>query len=240
MWPRQACWSKASRSILRRGTNNAGAADQITFSEDGKLILVHDNNTGKLQLIDLHPRDQQIDGTAGADALAGGRGDDTYIVNHAGDTITELEFQGTDIALAGVTFTLPAYVENLTLTGTAADGTGNQLDNVITGNGLANTLIGAGGLDWMAGGGGDDVLLAGPATTISSARMGTTRSGVKTGRISSTAEPATIPSMAATATIPRRSPAGRPARTRATTLSTWAMPRPTASRRPAAMTARTT
>jgi Ca2+-binding RTX toxin-like protein len=55
-----------------------------------------------------------------------------------------------------------AYVENLTLTGNAAiDGTGNNLDNILTGNGANNVLIGYGGNDTLNGGGGIDTLTGG-------------------------------------------------------------------------------
>ena len=46
-------------------------------------------------------------------------------------------------------------VENLTLTGSdAIDGTGNDLDNVLTGNSAAKTLDGGAGADTLLGGAG--------------------------------------------------------------------------------------
>jgi hypothetical protein len=48
---------------------------------------------------------------------------------------------GIDLVQASVSLRLGANVENLTLTGTAAiNGTGNELNNVITGNGGANAF----------------------------------------------------------------------------------------------------
>jgi Ca2+-binding RTX toxin-like protein len=111
-----------------------------------------------------------FDGGAGADAMIGGAGDDTYIVDNAGDVVAENTNEGTDTVLSSVTYTLDANVENLTLTGTAAiNGTGNELDNVLTGNsgnnvldgGAGNdTLNGGAGADYLRGGAGDDVMQA--------------------------------------------------------------------------------
>ena len=153
-------------------TNNASSGDQIVMNGDGKIMLVHDTSTGKLQLIDLTGRDERFEGTAGPDAFAGGKGDDTYVINNPGDTITELKYDGTDTALASIDYTLPNYVENLTLTGAAVSGTGNSLANVIIGNAGANVLTGGGGNDYLVGLGGDDVLV-GNADAASTLEGGT-------------------------------------------------------------------
>lgn len=97
-----------------------------------------------------------LDGGAGNDTMSGGSGDDTYIVDSAGDAIAELSGQGTDTVRSALSYTLGANLENLVLTGTAANGTGNDLDNAITGNGANNTLDGGAGNDALAGGGGND------------------------------------------------------------------------------------
>ena len=62
-------------------------------------------------------------------------GDDTYYVDNSADTIDEQPNGGTDTVIASVSYTLPANVENMILTGTTAlTGTGNELNNVITAN----------------------------------------------------------------------------------------------------------
>ncbi len=97
-------------------------------------------------------------GTAGADTMTGLGGNDVYTVNHAGDVVVEANGLGTDTVLSSVSYTLPNYVENLTLTGAAnINGTGNALANVLTGNSANNTLDGGGGADHMAGGAGNDI-----------------------------------------------------------------------------------
>jgi Ca2+-binding RTX toxin-like protein len=115
-----------------------------------------------------------LDGGISADTMIGGAGDDIYVVDDAGDVITESLNQGTDlvqvaIASAGGTYALTDHVENATLTNAVAFNlTGNALANVLTGNALANILSGGAGADTMVGGDGDDVYVvdnAGDAVT---------------------------------------------------------------------------
>jgi Ca2+-binding RTX toxin-like protein len=106
--------------------------------------------------------DNTLDGGGGADVLKGGLGNDTYLVDNASDSVTELAGQGTDIVKSSVTWTLGAELENLVLTGSSAiSGTGNGLDNTLTGNALVNTLSGGGGNDILDGGVGADTLKGG-------------------------------------------------------------------------------
>ncbi|ESQ87206.1 hypothetical protein ABAC460_20765 [Asticcacaulis sp. AC460] len=111
--------------------------------------------------------DDLLTGTAGADqldggilsqdTLAGGLGDDSYYVDHAGDVVTEAANEGTDTVFASLNYTLGANVERLVLTGTAnLSGFGNTGDNHLTGNAGANVLDGRGGVDTLVGGAGDD------------------------------------------------------------------------------------
>ncbi len=110
-----------------------------------------------------------LDGGTGTDYMAGGSGNDIYIVDSAGDQVAEnlsnyynsansWEYQpaygwfsrdgGIDTVQSSITYTLGANVENLTLTGTAAiNGTGNELSNMLTGNSAANILTGGAGDD---------------------------------------------------------------------------------------------
>ncbi len=95
--------------------------------------------------------------------MAGGAGNDTYVVDNPGDRITELANGGTaDTVQSRISFTLGSNVERLTLTGTSAiNGTGTGQNNVLTGNGAANTLAGGAGNDTLSGGAGNDVLIGG-------------------------------------------------------------------------------
>ena len=103
-------------------------------------------------------------GSAGADSLSGGLGDDTYIVSHAGMTVTEALNAGTDtVSTSLAAYTLENNVENLTYTGAGAfAGSGNGLNNVLTGSSGVDTLYGLDGNDTLNGGsGGADILNGG-------------------------------------------------------------------------------
>ena len=96
-----------------------------------------------------------IRGNSGANVLTGGGGNDTYYIQ-AGDTVTELVGEGIDKVSIGISYTLGANLEHLTLTGSARTGNGNGLNNTIVGNSLNNDLNGLAGSDRMAGGPGSD------------------------------------------------------------------------------------
>jgi Ca2+-binding RTX toxin-like protein len=108
-----------------------------------------------------NPLDNIIDGGLGADHMEGDEGNDTYVVDNVGDTIVEYAGFGTDTVRSSVSWTLGADVENLTLIGNAASGTGNSLANQITGNAANNTLSGGGGNDTLDGGAGNDSMSGG-------------------------------------------------------------------------------
>jgi Ca2+-binding RTX toxin-like protein len=105
--------------------------------------------------------DNILNGAEGADTLIGGNGDDTYFVDNSGDIVTELLNEGIDTVISTVDHTLAANVENLVLAVGAVNGTGNELDNVITGNSVNNILSGLAGNDILDGRGGADTLVGG-------------------------------------------------------------------------------
>ena len=95
----------------------------------------------------------------GIDTLEGGASGDIYIVD-ADDTVIEVAFGGRDEVRSSGTFTLSAFVEDLTLTGLiAVNGFGNSQDNVIVGNLVANRLNGLAGADTLTGNNGADTFV---------------------------------------------------------------------------------
>ncbi len=92
------------------------------------------------------------------DTLRGGAGDDTYLVDGAGEVDKLVLDDGIDTVNSTVSYQLGAEQEHLVLLGGGdLAGTGNTLANRLTGNTGANLLDGAAGDDTLEGLGGDDV-----------------------------------------------------------------------------------
>ncbi|MEO7223258.1 MAG: calcium-binding protein [Devosia sp.] len=145
-------YGEAGNDVLKgRGTLDGGAGnDTLHFTGEGDYIFY----------------------------LIGGPGDDTYIID-GGVTFTSIGSDGTHAVISGtyivekagggddtvrskISFILPAFVQNLVLTGTeATDGTGNEVDNRLTGNFNDNRLRGEAGNDTIDGSGGHDRLSGG-------------------------------------------------------------------------------
>jgi Ca2+-binding RTX toxin-like protein len=145
--------------------NGTAGADNLTGTASSDIINgLADNDTlnggAGNDSLDGGNDNDILDGGFGNDQLEGGLGNDIYVVNSVGDVVTELAAQGTDWVQSVVTYTAPAEVENLTLTGsTGINGTGNNLANTIRGNTANNRLNGGAGKDIITGGTSTDTFI---------------------------------------------------------------------------------
>lgn len=95
-----------------------------------------------------------IDAKGSADVMQGGAGDDTYVVDDAGDRILETAGGGTDeVRLTATRYEMDAHVENVTVQ--------TQAGALVAGNASANRIQGGGGNDTLDGGAGADRILGG-------------------------------------------------------------------------------
>ena len=93
--------------------------------------------------------------------MIGGTGNDTYIVDNAGDVVVEGLSAGVDrVDSLSDSYTLGANVENLSYVGAGSfAGTGNTLANTITGGAGNDVLTGGAGNDTLIGGLGNDTFM---------------------------------------------------------------------------------
>jgi len=152
--------------VVINGTPNADILTGSAYSETINGLASNDKIDGGAGDDTLNGNDGSdlLDGGPGADRLTGGGlGKDTYIVDNIGDVVVELPDNSNnaiDLVESSITYTLPAEVESLTLTGSAGvHGTGNNLQNNIRGNFSNNILSGSSGNDVLDGAGGNDALL---------------------------------------------------------------------------------
>ncbi|MCZ8233760.1 MAG: matrixin family metalloprotease [Inhella sp.] len=148
---------------LNEGIDSVSASASYTLSSNIERLTLTGSNalnaTGNALNNTLvgNAGANRIDGGAGLDTMTGGAGNDVYVVDNAGDVVTELAGGGADKVEASVSYTLGAEVESLTLMGTGPiNGTGNALANTLTGNSGSNRLDGGLGIDTLVGGAGDD------------------------------------------------------------------------------------
>jgi Ca2+-binding RTX toxin-like protein len=131
--------------------------NDVIHGNDGNDVLYGGGNVN----FSSPDGDDLLDGGTGRDTMYGGGGNDRYIVDDVDDQVFEDAGAGIDTVESSVGYVLGATLENLTLTGTAANGSGNEMQNVLVGNAVANTLYGHGGDDSLSGMQGNDLLFGG-------------------------------------------------------------------------------
>ncbi|MCK6405225.1 MAG: cadherin domain-containing protein, partial [Rhodocyclaceae bacterium] len=125
--------------------------------------------------------DDSLNGGIGIDTLVGGAGNDAFFVDTEWDSVIEGTGAGHDRVESSVSWMLGDDTEDLLLTGSAIDGVGNALSNVISGNAEGNRLTGGLGADTLIGSAGDDLLIGyGRPVLSSTTRVGITESGSQT------------------------------------------------------------
>jgi Ca2+-binding RTX toxin-like protein len=86
-----------------------GASDTLRGGADGDTLRGGDGD----DTLEGNGGDDELDGGDDADSMSGGTGNDIYIVDDAGDVVTEYANGGTDTVDASITYTLGNQVENL-------------------------------------------------------------------------------------------------------------------------------
>lgn len=142
----------------------AGILEGVAIPEgralSGEIQVVREGSAADERLVGTERNDEMI-GHGGQDVLAGGKGDDLYIVSR-GVTVEEKAGEGVDTVhlwtkhypqlgenIENVVIRLP---EDVAIRG-------NALDNVIVGGKGNDTIDGGAGADVLAGGAGDDTFV---------------------------------------------------------------------------------
>jgi Ca2+-binding RTX toxin-like protein len=137
----------------------SAAIDGIGNSLDNVLTGNGGNN-----ILSAGDGNDVLNSGGGVDTMIGGQGNDVYTIYSRSTQVVEETGGGFDSVSCTMRYILADNVENLTLIGGAAnsiEGTGNNLDNLLTGNDAVNTLSGMAGDDTLDGRAGNDILRGG-------------------------------------------------------------------------------
>ena len=161
--------------------------DQLMGESGNDALFGRDGNDHLLgmdgaDLLDGGAGNDWLDGGADIDQMTGGSGDDTYVVDNAADSVTELADEGIDtVRTTLAVYQLADNLENLVMLAPdqiqqSMTAVGNELNNSLStgssndqifGGGGNDVLDGGAGADLMVGGSGDDMyLIDNPADSI--------------------------------------------------------------------------
>jgi Ca2+-binding RTX toxin-like protein len=140
----QVAYTVAATYTLGANIENATVTGTVITHLTGNALDNILTGNGVANKLDGGAGNDTLIGGAGNDTMLGGTGNDVFVVDVATDVVTELDGGGTDrVETALASYTLGAFVENLSFTGTAAfTGTGNGLANVLTGGNGGDKLSG--------------------------------------------------------------------------------------------------
>lgn len=106
-------------AIIRKWQTSSSSQKLRLAIDTPDLTMGSANLTGIGNALDNHltgnSQNNVLDGMGGADIMAGGKGDDSYYVDNAGDKVIEQAGEGVDTVYAKVSTALSANVENLVL-----------------------------------------------------------------------------------------------------------------------------
>ena len=144
---------------------NGANVEQLFFNGKGSAVLIGNDRDnfifagGGDDSLEGGAGNDLLVGASGKDTLRGGLGNDVYAADDDVDTFAEDVNGGIDTIASTISFKLGDNIENLALANNdSINGTGNELNNVITGNNGDNKLFGLGGNDTLIGSGGSDTL----------------------------------------------------------------------------------
>lgn len=144
--------SALTASLAAPGTNTGLAKGDTYFSVEG-LAGGSGNDT-----LTGNAAANKIIGGPGRDVMIGLAGNDSYYTDRSNDVVREQPCAGIDTVLSSASFTLPANVEQLVLTGAGnINAIGSAGNDRLTGNAGENEFTGGGGRDILTGHAGADV-----------------------------------------------------------------------------------
>lgn len=139
------------------GTDTAVAKFNATLAANVENLEI--SGTGRVGI--GNALDNVLTGGVGTQILQGGAGNDTYVIDNAGDMVVEDVAGGIDTVVTSIDLAaIPANIENIRLTGRAHAAVGNDDSNRLSGGSGDDRLDGGGGDDLALGGAGGDTLIS--------------------------------------------------------------------------------
>ena len=139
----------------------AGGADTLVGGGGNDIL----NGAGGADTLIGGAGNDSLYGGDAIDRMGGGAGDDAYLIDSAGDIVTEFAGQGIDaLRTMLASQDLAANVEHLVGV--------NDAGQTLVGNSLGNSIIGAAGADTITGAGGNDTIDGGAGADRASGGLG--------------------------------------------------------------------